>query len=127
VIQETVEIPAKSDECVAAGLAPIEKVVYNRQDDVTAALIAGDIVAMSADSPVTGFAIKLSGGALVPAGDVFDAAPYGWPGAKGSPLAQSLLQALAHLISTGEYKTIATMWGVEKGMVAEPVLNGASR
>ncbi|MEN4477945.1 bifunctional serine/threonine-protein kinase/transporter substrate-binding domain-containing protein [Mycolicibacterium cosmeticum] len=127
VIQETVEIPAKSDECVAAGLAPIEKVVYNRQDDVTAALIAGDIVAMSADSPVTGFAIKLSGGALVPAGDVFDAAPYGWPVAKGSPLAQSLLQALAHLISTGEYKTIATMWGVEKGMVAEPVLNGASR
>ncbi|GAS97227.1 extracellular solute-binding protein family 3 [Mycolicibacterium canariasense] len=127
VIQETVEIPAKSDQCVAAGLAPIEKVVYNRQDDVTAALIAGDVVAMSADSPVTGFAIKLSGGALVPAGDVFDAAPYGWPVAKGSPLAQSLMQALAHLISTGEYKTIATMWGVEKGMVAEPVLNGAVR
>lgn len=127
VIQETVEIPAKSDECVAAGLAPIEKVVYNRQDDVTAALIAGDVVAMSADSPVTGFAIKLSGGALVPAGDVFDSAPYGWPVAKGSPLAQSLLQALQHLISTGEYKTIATMWGVEKGMVAEPVLNGATR
>ncbi len=60
VIQETVEIPAKSDECVAAGLAPIEKVVFTRQDDVTAALIAGDIDAMSADSPVTGFAIKLS-------------------------------------------------------------------
>jgi ABC-type amino acid transport substrate-binding protein len=127
VIQETAEIPAKSDQCVAAGLAPIEKVVFDRQDDVTAALIAGDVVAMSADSPVTGFAIKLSGGALVPAGDVFDAAPYGWPVAKGSPLAQSLMQALAHLISTGEYKTIATMWGVEKGMVTEPVLNGAVR
>ena len=94
---------------------------------MTAALIAGDVVAMSADSPVTGFAIKLSGGALVPAGDVFDAAPYGWPVAKGSPLAQALMQALTHLISTGEYKTIATMWGVEKGMVAEPVLNGAAR
>ncbi|MHA3023644.1 serine/threonine protein kinase StpK7 [Mycobacterium sp. BMJ-28] len=127
VLQETVEIPAKSDECVAAGLAPIQKVVYNRQDDVTAALIAGDVVAMSADSPVTGFAIKLSGGALVPAGEVFDAAPYGWPVAKGSPLAQSLMQALTHLIATGEYKTIATMWGVERGMVPEPVLNGAAR
>ena len=59
-IQETKEIPAKSDACVAAGLAPIDKVVYTRQDDLTAALIAGEVDAMSADSPVTGFAIKLS-------------------------------------------------------------------
>lgn len=127
VLQETVEIPAKSDACVAAGLSPIEKVVFTRQDDVTAALIAGDIDAMSADSPVTGFAIKLSGGALVPAGEVFDSAPYGWPVAKGSKLAEPLLRALQHLISTGEYKTIATMWGVERGMVTEPALNGAAR
>ena len=62
-IQETEEVPAKSDECVAAGLSPIDKVVYTRQDDLTAALIAGEVDAMSADSPVTGFAIKLSGGA----------------------------------------------------------------
>lgn len=127
VIQETVEIPAKSDECVAAGLAPIEKVVLAQQDDVTAALIAGEIDAMSADSPVTGFAIKLSGGALVPAGEVFDSAPYGWPVAKDAGLAKPLLRALEHLIETGEYKTIATMWGVERGMITEPVINGASR
>ncbi|TQK30561.1 bifunctional serine/threonine-protein kinase/transporter substrate-binding domain-containing protein [Arthrobacter sp. SLBN-53] len=127
VIQETAEIPAKSDECVAAGLAPIEKVVFGRQDDVTAALIAGDIDAMSADSPVAGFAIKLSGGALVPAGEVFDSAPYGWPVAKGSELARPLLQAVNHLIGTGEYRTIATMWGVERGMITEPVINGAAR
>ena len=36
-IQETKEIPAKSDACVAAGLSPIDKVVYTRQDDLTAA------------------------------------------------------------------------------------------
>lgn len=127
VLQETVEIPAKSDACVAAGLAPIEKVVFTRQDDVTAALIAGEIDAMSADSPVTGFAIKLSGGALVPAGEVFDSAPYGWPVAKGSPLARPLLRALEHLIETGEYKTIATMWGVERGIITAPQINGAAR
>ena len=39
--QETEEIPAKSDECVAAGLSPIDKVVYARQDELTAALING--------------------------------------------------------------------------------------
>lgn len=127
VIQETVEIPAKSDACVAAGLAPIEKVVFSQQDNVTAALIAGEIDAMSADSPVTGFAIKLSGGVLVPAGQVFDSAPYGWPVAKGSKLSGPLLRALEHLIETGEYKTIATMWGVERGMITTPKLNGAAR
>ena len=43
------------------------------------------------------------------------AAPYGWPVKKGSPLAQSLQQALEHLIETGDYKQIATNWGVENG------------
>ena len=108
-------------------MAPIEKVVYTRQDELTAALIAGEVDAMSADSPVTGFAIKLSGGQLEPAGEVFDTAPYGWPVAKGSALAESLRQALEHLMKTGEYQTIATMWGVEKGMIDKPVINGAIR
>ena len=82
---------------------------------------------MSADSPVTGFAIKTSGGALVPAGDVFDAAPYGYPVRKGSPLAESVRQALEHLMKSGEYKTIATLWGVERGTIDKPVINGAIR
>ncbi|HEX2283912.1 MAG TPA: bifunctional serine/threonine-protein kinase/transporter substrate-binding domain-containing protein [Mycobacterium sp.] len=126
-LQETEEIPRKSDECVAAGMAPIEKVVFTSQDEVTAALINGEVDAMSADSPVTGFAIKLSRGELEPAGDVFDTAPYGWPVAKGSALAESLRQALEHVMNTGEYRTIATMWGVEKGMIDKPVINGAAR
>jgi serine/threonine protein kinase len=126
-VHDTVEIPAKSDVCVAAGLAPIEKVVFAQQDDLTAALIAGNVDAMSADSPVTGFAIKLSAGALEPAGEVFDTQPYGWPVAKGSGLAESLRQALEHLMQTGEYRTIATMWGVDKAMIDTPMINGAAR
>ena len=47
--------------------------------------------------------------------------------AKGSALAESLRQALEHLMSTGEYRTIATMGGVEKGMIDKPVINGAIR
>ncbi len=122
---ETVEVPAKSDQCVAAGLPPVEAVVYQRQDELTAAVINGEIDAMSADSPVTGFAIKGSNGALEPAGEIFDTAPYGWPVQKDSPLAESLRQAMEHVMSTGEYKAIATKWGVEKGMIAKPVINGA--
>jgi ABC-type amino acid transport substrate-binding protein len=126
-LQETEELPAKSQACEEAGMAPIEKVVYVQQDDLTKALIAGEVDAMSADSPATGFAIKTSGGALEPAGEVFDSAPYGWPVAKGSGLAESLRQALEHLMQTGEYRTIATIWGVEKGMIDTPVINGATR
>ena len=122
---ETVEIPAKSDQCVAAGLPPVQAVAYPRQDELTAALINGEIDAISADSPVTGFAIKGSGGALEPAGEVFDTAPYGWPVAKGSKLAESLRLAVEHVMSTGEYETIARKWGVEAGMIDKPAINGA--
>ena len=88
-------------------------------------MVLGQADAMSADSPVTLYAIKQSNGKLEPAGDVADAAPYGWPVKKGSPLAQSLQQALEHLIETGTYKQIATNWGVEKGIIDKPVINGA--
>jgi ABC-type amino acid transport substrate-binding protein/predicted Ser/Thr protein kinase len=126
-LQQSQEIPAKSDACVAAGLSPIDMVVFTRQDDLTKALVAGQVDAMSADSPVTGFAVKLSAGVLETAGEVSDSAPYGWPVAKGSALAASLRQALDHLMQTGEYKTIATQWGVEKGMIDTSVVNGAAR
>jgi ABC-type amino acid transport substrate-binding protein len=126
-LQETEQIPAKSDACVQAGAPPIDKVVYVSQDDLNKALMNGEVDAMAADSPVTGFAIKTSGGALEAAGDVYDAAPYGWPVEKGSALAESLRQALDHLIETGEYRTIATMWGVEKGMIDTSSINGAGK
>lgn len=126
-LQQTEELPAKSDQCTAAGMAPIDVAVFKSQDEVTTALIRGELDAMSADSPVTGFAIKLSRGDLVPAGEVFDSAPYGWPVAKGSALSESLRLALEHLMETGEYRAIATMWGVERGMIDKPQINGATR
>jgi serine/threonine protein kinase len=124
-LQELKEVPAKSDECAAAGLSPIDMVVFTRQDDLTKALVAGEVDAMSADSPVTGFAVKLSAGVLETAGEVTDPASYGWPVAKGSGLAESLKQGLEQLMKTGEYRTIATQWGVEKGLIDAPVINGA--
>ena len=81
---------------------------------------------MSADSPVTSYAIKQSNGKLEGAGEIFDSAPYGWPVKKGSPLAKSLMKAVEHLIKTGDYKTIATNWGVQAGMIDKPVINGAT-
>ena len=125
-IEDTQEIPAKSEACVKAGKPPINTQKFDRQDDATTALVLGKVDAMSADSPVTAYAIKQSGGKIEAAGQIFDSAPYGWPVAKGSPLGQSLLKALQHLMQTGDYKTIATNWGVQSGMIDNPVINGAT-
>ncbi|WP_099024455.1 ABC transporter substrate-binding protein [Mycolicibacterium palauense] len=123
--QETDELPAKSTACTDAGKPAIEIISFDSQDAATNAVVLGQADAMSADSPVTLYAIKQSNGKLEQAGEVFDAAPYGWPVAKGSPLATSLQKALEHLIETGDYKTIASNWGVEQGMIDKPVINGA--
>ena len=117
--------PAKSKKCVDAGKPEIQILKFDGQDAATNAVVLGQADAMSADSPVTAYAIKQSNGKLEAAGPIFDSAPYGWPVKKGSPLAQSLQKALEHLIETGDYKTIATNWGVESGIIDKPVINGA--
>ena len=125
-IEETEELPAKSKKCTDEGKPAIEIIKFDGQDAATNAVVLGQADAMSADSPVTAYAIKQSRGKLEPAGEIFDSAPYGWPVAKGSPLAQSLAKALEHLIETGDYKTIAANWGVEAGMIATPTINGGT-
>jgi polar amino acid transport system substrate-binding protein len=123
--EETAELPAKSKACTDAGKPAINIIKFDSQDAATNAVVLGQADAMSADSPVTLYAVKQSNGKIETAGDVTQAAPYGWPVKKGSPLAESLKQALEHLIQNGQYKQIATNWGVEKGIIDKPVINGA--
>lgn len=124
-VQETEELPARSRKCTDAGQPAIQIVPFDGQDAATNAVVLGQADAMSADSPVTLYAIKQSNGKLEKAGETFDSAPYGWPVAKDSPLAQSLQQALQHLIDNGEYEKIAANWGLEDGTIDKPVINGA--
>ena len=124
-VQETDELPARSRECTDAGQPAIQIVPFDSQDAETNAVVLGQADAMSADSPVTLYAIKQTNGKLEQAGEVFDSAPYGWPVEKGSPLAQSLQQALEHLIENGQYREIAANWGLEEGLIDKPVINGA--
>ncbi|WP_254623000.1 MULTISPECIES: ABC transporter substrate-binding protein [unclassified Rhodococcus (in: high G+C Gram-positive bacteria)] len=125
-IEDIEEVPAKSEACVAAGKPPLEKVKYDSQDDVANALILGRVDALSADSPVTAYAIKRSDGRIVPAGELFDSAPYGWVVAKGSPLGPVLQQAMQYLIDGGQYAKIADAWGVGAGLIETSVVNGAT-
>lgn len=124
-VEDTDEVPAKSEACVAAGKDPIRIVKFDSQDQVVNAALLGQVDALSADSPVTAYAVKKTDGQLEEVGPLFDAAPYGWPVVKGSALGPALRDALQYLIDNGQYETIAKHWGVEAGMIARSVINGA--
>ena len=123
--EATDEVPAKSEACTKAGKPAIAIQKYDSQDEATNALVLGKVDAMSADSPVTAYAIKKSKGKIEPAGEIFDSAPYGYPVAKGTPLAPALQKAVQYLIDNGQFKEIATHWGVEAGLIEKSLINGA--
>ena len=124
-VQDTEELPAKNATCSKAGQPAINVIKFDGQDAVTNAVTLGQADAMTADYPVTAYAIKNSEGKLEAAGQQFESAPYGWPVAKGSSLGQALLKALEHVIQTGEYKQILSRWGVDNGAIDKPTINGA--
>jgi polar amino acid transport system substrate-binding protein len=120
------ELPALRKACIKAGKKAIKILPYDSQDDATNAVLLGKANAMSADSPVTAYAIKQSGGKLVPAGDIREAAPYGWPIKKGSTLVQAMQKALQSLMDDGTYDQIAKKWGVQAGEIKTATVNGAT-
>lgn len=124
--EDTHEVPAKSKACVDAGKPAIEMFRYDTQDQATNALIIGQVDAMSADSPVTLYAISKSNGKLQTAGPASEVAPYGIPMAKDSELTPVLQKALQALIDDGTYTEILSQWGVESGGVDTAALNVAA-
>ena len=119
------ELTAKNEACVKAGKPAIDIVKFEAQDAANNAVTLGQVDAMTADYPVTAYAIKKSEGKLEAAGEQFETAPYGWAIPKGSKLGPALLKSLEHIIQTGEYNQVLTKWGVEKGAITKPGINGA--
>lgn len=118
-VSDQEDVPARSEACVAAGKPAIEKVQFDTQDEASTAVALGKVDAMSADSPISAYAVKQSDGKMQLVGDVFDSAPYGWPVRKGSELTAALEAAANKLIETGAFEKIATNWGVENGMISQ--------
>ena len=116
-VSDQEDVPARSEACVAAGKPAIEKVQFDSQDEASTAVAPGKVDAMSADSPISAYAVKQSDGKMQLSGDVFDAAPYGWPVRKGSELTAALEAAADKLIETGDFETIAQNWGVTDGLI----------
>ena len=125
--QDSNEVPAKSKACTDAGKPAITIFKYDAQDQATNALVVGQVDAMSADSPVTLFAISKTKDKLQTAGDAFEVAPYGMPVAQGSEFTPVLQKALQSLIDDGTYTKILSKWGVEAGSVETAALNVAAK
>ncbi|MEO9237907.1 MAG: ABC transporter substrate-binding protein [Jatrophihabitantaceae bacterium] len=124
--EDTDDIPAKSKACTAAGKKPITKIRIDSQDAVNQAVILGQADAFDADSPITEYAVKQSGGKLVLAGDIYGAAPYGLAVAKDdSGLKDALQKAIQSMIDDGTYKQILDKWGVTAGAITQATVNGA--
>lgn len=126
--EETDELPAKSEECVAAGKQPINILKFDTQDEATLALSQGRSDAMSADSPVTLFAVSRESvkDKIEVAGPAFDVAPYGIAIAKGSALVEAIQAAMQSLVDDGTYGAILEEWGVADGGVSEITINAGS-
>ncbi len=126
----TVQVPdtqAKSKKCVAEGKQAIKIISEVAQSKVAADVMAGKADAMSADSPVTAYAIERSNGKLQAAGSIYGTAPYGIVVAKDqTDFADAVSGALQKLNSDGVYESILQKWAVQDGAVSAFPVNPSS-
>lgn len=124
--QHTDELPAKSEECEAAGKEAIEIMPFEGQAEATNAVVLGQAEAFSADSPVTLDAINAQKDKIAASGEAFDVAPYGYALPKDTDLTKAVQAALQSLIDDGTYMEILTKAGVEDGAIDEATINAGS-
>ena len=118
-------LPELDKKCEAAGMDTIEVLGYDTQDDATAALTLGRVDAMVADSPVVGYAVRLSEGKLVTS-DVYDSTLSGTVMLKErGTFAKAIQTSLQELMDDGTYMSILKYWGVEDGAIDKIQINGA--
>ncbi|WP_448852486.1 ABC transporter substrate-binding protein [Corynebacterium sp. 335C] len=123
-VSDLEDLPAISQACVDRGEAPVKKLAYPDSASAATAVVLGRADALSADSPISAWAVTRADGKLELAGDLYAGAPYGWPVPKGDPLAPALAAALQHIMDTGDYDRILDMWGVSAGALPQATING---
>ncbi len=124
--QDTAEVPDKSAACVAAGLAPIDKLPFDTQDAAVNAVVLGQADAFSADSPVSLYAISKLKDKLQLAGETFDVSPYGFAVKKDSGMAEAVQAALQGMVDDGSYAAILDAWGVGSGGLKTITINAGA-
>lgn len=118
------DLTARSKKCTDAGKPAINLVIQEGQDQVTADVVSGKTAAMAADSPVSYYAVKQTGGQLELLGKTYDSAPYGWVVPKDqTAFATALADAVKQLDAEGAYKPILAKWNIESGAITDFAVN----
>jgi polar amino acid transport system substrate-binding protein len=116
---------AQSKKCKAAGKPAVKVLVFPDQNAANLALSSGRGEVGMADSPVAAYIVKKSSGQFKLSGSSYNTAPYGVAIPKGNGMSKPILDALKVLMANGTYKSILDKWGVQKGAITNPTINGA--
>lgn len=122
-VSETDDVRPKAEACEEAGEEPITVLSYDTSDNAALAVLTGRADALSADSPVTAWAVNRSDNVMEVTGDIMQAAPYGMAVPKGSDLGPAAAAALQHLIDSGAYEEILAQWSIEDGLLDQAMIN----
>lgn len=123
-VEEDPDVSGRSAACKKAGKPEIQIVSLKNQTDVTTRLVSGSIDAMSADSPIIGYAISQTNGQLETLGEVYDGAPQGIAIAKtDTELADVIGKVMNKLISDGTYAKILKTWNNDEGALPKAEVN----
>lgn len=122
-VSETDDVRPKSEQCLAEGREPITVLAFETADAAATALVLGRADALSADSPVTAWAVERAEGDIEIVGEMFMAAPFGFALPLDSELTPVVADAFQHLIDSGDYARILAQWGIEDGLLDQALIN----
>lgn len=119
---------ALSEECVAAGQEPVDKLVVQDPTDVQTAISAGRAPAALNVSPVIGYAVSTSGGQFEQAGDFFNEVPGGALFRKDdTELRDAFVAALLQLQEDGTFSELGEEFGVAQSLLEGAPINAATQ
>jgi len=118
------DLATRSTTCTAGGKPAIQVDQYLRQSDLADAVTTGKDDGMIADSPVSGYAVQQSKGALSLVGRLYQPVRYGYVLPRDqAAFAAALTRALRQLMAEGTYAAILDKWGVAAGAISDPAVN----
>lgn len=122
-VSETDDVRPRAAACEESGQEPMTVLSYDSSDNAALAVLTGRADALSADSPVTAWAVNRSDGEMELTGEIMQAAPYGMAVKQDSELGLAAAAALQHLIDTGVYEEILAQWSIEDGLLDQATIN----
>jgi len=121
---QVTDVGTRSTACTDAGQPAIQVDEYLTQAELADAVTSGKDDALVADSPVSGYAVARSKGALSLVGRLYQPVRYGYVLPKDqTDFGGALARALRQLMAEGTYREILDHWGAAGGAISDPTVD----